>query len=563
MKKLILIVIVVLAVGAAVGAYYMRKGGPEPTVSTLPITRGDVAEVIQATGTLQAVETVDVGTQVSGVVQELYADFNSIVRRGEIIARLDPSLIETQIEQQRANVIRSEADLDRLKVSLADAQQKLERARELEKRNLIPRTELEAAELNVKTQESQIKSSEAGLNQARSQLNTQQVNLGHTVIRAPIDGIVISRNVDQGQTVAASMSAPTLFILAADLTKMQVLANIDESEVGRMRPGQPVTFRVDAYMAQVFTGTVEQVRLQPSTVQNVVTYQTVIAVPNPEYKLMPGMTATVSVEIARRNNVLRVPNAALRFRPTADTFQALNLPVPEDLQRGNLAMLPGMGGNAGGGGRRGGAGTGAPQSAAAANQPQGPGQPQPGSPEARGGGDQPAAGQGGGRGGRGGFDPNMSPEERQRRMEERMAGMSPEERAQFEARMAQGQTQGRQGGAAQQAARPTQQASGIQSTKATTIDALFAPLPPTETRGRVWVWGNGELKAINVRLGISDGTHTELIEGSGLQQGTEIVSNVTTGLEPAARPGQAGQGAGQNPLMPQQRGGGPGGGRGR
>jgi HlyD family secretion protein len=563
MKKLILIVIVVLAVGAAVGAYYMRKGGPEPTVSTLPITRGDVAEVIQATGTLQAVETVDVGTQVSGVVQELYADFNSIVRRGEIIARLDPSLIETQIEQQRANVIRSEADLDRLKVSLADAQQKLERARELEKRNLIPRTELEAAELNVKTQESQIKSSEAGLNQARSQLNTQQVNLGHTVIRAPIDGIVISRNVDQGQTVAASMSAPTLFILAADLTKMQVLANIDESEVGRMRPGQPVTFRVDAYMAQVFTGTVEQVRLQPSTVQNVVTYQTVIAVPNPEYKLMPGMTATVSVEIARRNNVLRVPNAALRFRPTADTFQALNLPVHEDLQCGNLAMLPGMGGNAGGGGRRGGAGTGAPQSAAAANQPQGPGQPQPGSPEARGGGDQPAAGQGGGRGGRGGFDPNMSPEERQRRMEERMAGMSPEERAQFEARMAQGQTQGRQGGAAQQAARPTQQASGIQSTKATTIDALFAPLPPTETRGRVWVWGNGELKAINVRLGISDGTHTELIEGSGLQQGTEIVSNVTTGLEPAARPGQAGQGAGQNPLMPQQRGGGPGGGRGR
>jgi hypothetical protein len=208
------------------------------------------------------------------------------------------------------------------------------------------------------------------LNQARSQLNTQQVNLGHTVIRAPIDGIVISRNVDQGQTVAASMSAPTLFILAADLTKMQVLANIDESEVGRMRPGQPVTFRVDAYPAQVFTGTVEQVRLQPSTVQNVVTYQTVIAVPNPEYKLMPGMTATVSVEIARRNNVLRVPNAALRFRPTADTFQALNLPVPEDLQRG-------MAGHDARDGRRmrrrrarRRAATGPQQSAAAANQPQ-------------------------------------------------------------------------------------------------------------------------------------------------------------------------------------------------
>jgi HlyD family secretion protein len=387
------------------------------------------------------------------------------------------------------------------------------------------------------------------------------------VIRAPIDGIVISRNVDQGQTVAASMSAPTLFILAADLTKMQVLANIDESEVGRMRPGQPVTFRVDAYMAQVFTGTVEQVRLQPSTVQNVVTYQTVIAVPNPEYKLMPGMTATVSVEIARRNNVLRVPNAALRFRPTADTFQALNLPVPEELQRGGMAaMAGGRGDFAGGGGRRGGGpGNGQPQSAAAANQPQGQaspqGQSQPGSAEARGGGDQPAGGEGrAGRGGRGGFDPNMTPEERERRMQERLASMTPEERAQFQARMGQGQ--GRQGGAAQPGARPNQPAAGIQGTSATTIDALFAPLPPTETRSRVWVWGNGELKAINVRLGISDGTHTELIEGSGLQQGTEIVSNVTTGLEPAARPGQSGQGAGQNPLMPQQRGGGPGG-RGR
>jgi HlyD family secretion protein len=557
MKKLILIVIVVLAVGAAAGAYYMRKGAVEPTVATLPLTRGDVAEIIQATGTLQAVETVDVGTQVSGVVQELYVDFNSIVKKGQVIARLDPSLIQTQIEQQEANVIRSEADLDRLKVSLADAQQKLERAKELSARNLIAKTELEAAELNVKTQMSQIRSSEAGLNQARSQLNTQKVNLGHTVIRAPIDGIVISRNVDQGQTVAASMSAPTLFILAADLTKMQVLANIDESEVGRMRPGQPVTFRVDAYMAQTFTGTVEQVRLQPSTVQNVVTYQTVIAVPNPEYKLMPGMTATVSVEIARRNNVLRVPNAALRFRPTADTFQALNLPVPEELQRG-MAGTPGTGG--GGGRRGGGPGNGQPQSAAAANQPQGQGQaPQPGTPEARGGGDQPAGGEGraGRGGGRGGFDPSMTPEERQRRIEERMATMTPEERAQFQARMTQGPGQGRQGGVPPQSARQ----GGIQDTRATTIDALFAPLPPTETRGRVWVWGNGELKSINVRLGISDGTHTELIEGSGLQQGTEIVSNVTTGLEPAPRPGQAGQGAPNNPMMPQR--GMPGGGRGR
>ena len=202
----------------------------------MPLTRGDIVDSVGATGTLEAVETVDVGTQVSGTVQELYADFNSIVKKGQVIAKLDPSLIQTQIEQQRANVIRSEADLERLKVSLADAQQKLERAQAMWEKQLIPRTELETAEVNVKSAEAQIRSAQASLTQARANLNQQEVNLQHTIITAPIDGIVISRNVDVGQTVSASMQAPTLFILAADLTRMQVLANIDEAFVGRMRP---------------------------------------------------------------------------------------------------------------------------------------------------------------------------------------------------------------------------------------------------------------------------------------------------------------------------------------
>ena len=203
---------------------------------------------VGATGTLEAVETVDVGTQVSGTVDELYADFNSIVKKGQVIARLDPSLIQTQIEQQRANVTRAEADLERLRV-IARRRGAEADAREGARlnANLIPRTELETAEINVKTADAQIRSSMAALTQARSQLNTQEVNLGHTVIRAPIDGIIISRNVDQGQTVAASMNAPVLYSLAADLTKMQVVASIDEAEIGKMRPGQPVTFRVDAY----------------------------------------------------------------------------------------------------------------------------------------------------------------------------------------------------------------------------------------------------------------------------------------------------------------------------
>lgn len=534
MKKLVLLIIVIIAIGAGAGAFYMRRGAPEPTVSTLAVTRGDIVDIVAATGTLEAVETVEVGTQVSGVVQELHADFNDFVKKGQVIARLDPSIIQTQIEQARANVIRAESDLDRLKVALADSRQKLQRARELAEKNLIARTELEAAELNVKIAESQIRSSEAGLTQTRSQLNTQEVNLGHTVIKSPIDGIVISRNVDQGQTVAASMSAPTLYILAADLTKMQVLANIDEADVGRMRTGQVVTFNVDAYPTERFTGAVQQVRLQPTTVQNVVTYQTVISVPNPEFKLKPGMTANVSIEIARRSNVLRIPNAATRFRPTPDMFAALNLPVPPEVQR---ASSPG-GRGPNGGGRRGGA------NAGSGDGPSPSGTPQAGAAAERGGGDRPAGERAGG--GRGGFDPNMTPAERERRMQERMASMTPEQRQQFEAR-ARERGQGRQGGAA------TRPASGL-ATGATTIDALFAPLPVVQRRERVWTWGNKDLKPISVLTGITDNTWTELIEGSGIEAGTELVTSVTTGLEPAARPGQ-GPGGPQNPMMGPQRGG--------
>ena len=360
MKKLIALVVVLALAGVAAGAYYKSRQAPEPKVTTMPISRGDVVDAVAATGTLQAVETVDVGTQVSGTVQDLYADFNSIVRKGQVIARLDPSLIQTQIEQQEANVTRSQADLDRLKVNLADAKQKYERAKAMFDKNLIPKTDLETAEVNVKSADAQIKSSEASLVQAVASLNNQKVNLDHTVITAPIDGIVIARSVDQGQTVAASMNAPTLFILAADLTKMQVLANIDEADVGRMRPGQVVTFRVDAFPTETFNGTVQQVRLQPAVVQNVVTYSTVIAVPNGELKLKPGMTANVNIEVARKSNVLRLPAAALRFRPTEEMFQVLNQEVPPEARGGRgLNAGGGRNGGFGGGNRNGGNGGGA------------------------------------------------------------------------------------------------------------------------------------------------------------------------------------------------------------
>jgi HlyD family secretion protein len=556
MKRAILILLVLVAVGVGAGAYYIRKGGPEPVVMTAPISRGDIVDTVGATGTLEAVTTVQVGTQVSGTLQDLYADFNSIVHKGQVIARLDPSLIQTQIEQQRANVIRAEADLERLKVALADAEQKLKRAQDLAARNLIPRTELETAEVNVRSAEAQLKSAEASLRQARAALNNQQVNLAHTVIEAPIDGIVISRNVDVGQTVAASMSAPTLFVIAADLTKMQVNANIDEADVGRMRPDQVVRFRVDAYPTEEFIGTVHQVRLEPKTVQNVVTYQTVISVPNPELKLKPGMTANVNIEIARKNNVLRVPNAALRFRPTNETFAALNQPVPPEMQRG--AGGRGQFGARTGAPGQGGQGAGVQQGrSSSGNQT---------SPEARGGGDPAGVSgdRGGLGGGGGGVDPNMTPEERQRRLQERLAQMTPEEREAFQARMRERQAQGGFAGTgANRTARTTQpsrlaSAPSMTTGGATTIDSLFGPLPTVESRGRVWLFMNKQLKPVTLRLGISDGTYTEILDGEGLDAGTEVVTNVVTNTESRTQSGQ--QGGTNNPLMGPQRGrGGPGG----
>jgi HlyD family secretion protein len=637
MKKLITIIILLAVVGGAGGAYYMRKNTKEPDVRTAQITRGDIVDSVQATGTLEAVTTVQVGTQVGGIVQDLYADFNSIVKKGQVIARLDPTILDTQIEQQRANVTRSEADLERLKVALADAQQKLDRAKALFDKNLLPRTELETADVNVRSAEAQIRSSEAGLVQAKSQLHTAQVNRDHTVITAPIDGIVIQRSVEPGQTVNAGMSAPTLYILAADLTKMQVNANIDEADVGRMRPGQVVTFRVDAFPTEQFTGTVQQVRLQPTTVQNVVTYQTVINVPNAQLKLKPGMTANVIIEIARKTNVLRIPAAATRFRPSAEMFAALKQAPPADFGRGGFggnrnARNGGPGGGAPGGGQPAG---GAPAATAGANPPAAPPTPaatvpapqggaapqgqrqRQGSPaESRGGGDRmatPGAGTpgggsaadaGGGRGGsgsggRGGFDPNMTPEERRKRMEERMAAMTPEERAAFQERMAQraaqgggrggagaqgqggGQAQGRGGPGNAPPGNTNRQSANAQGSSrtapmgrvastpsmtgtATTIDSLFGPLPTVESRGSAWLWENKLIKQVRLRLGVTDGTNIEIIEGPPeVHEGIDVVTNVIL-EQPAAAAGANAN----NPLMGPQRGrpggpGGPGGGGGR
>ena len=330
-KRALLMLVAVVLVTVAVAAYFRANGSASaPRLNTAAATRGDVVETVDATGTLEAVETVEVGTQVSGTIKDLHADYNSRVRKGQVIAQLEPSLFATQVEQARATVVRLEADVEAAKVKLEDANIKLRRARELSARQLLPSADLETAEATARQADASVKAAQAQLVQGHASLNQMRVNLAHATIVAPIDGVVISRNVDVGQTVAASMSAPTLFVLARDLTRMQVNAKIDEADIGRIQAGQTVTFNVDAYPGKTFAGKVKQVRLEPVVEQNVVSYVTVVDVPNPDLELKPGMTATVTVEIARAEDTLRVPNAALRFRPDAEVFAALGQEPPQN-----------------------------------------------------------------------------------------------------------------------------------------------------------------------------------------------------------------------------------------
>ena len=294
-------------------AYRGRTSGPR--FATAVIDRGEIADVVGATGVLQAVTTVQVGSQVSGTINDLYADFNSTVKRGQVIGRLDPSLFEARVAQAKANLIAARAQVERSRAAIADAKQKYDRARELAAQDLVPPSDLESAQATYEGALAQHEANKAAVSQAEATLNQADVDLGHTVITAPIDGVVLARNVDVGQTVAASFTAPVLFVIANDLTRMQVNASIDEADIGRVRAGQKVTFRVDAYPEETFAGGVEQVRLQPVTSQNVVTYNTIITVHNEDQRLMPGMTATVSVIVQGRENALRLPAVALRFRP--------------------------------------------------------------------------------------------------------------------------------------------------------------------------------------------------------------------------------------------------------
>jgi HlyD family secretion protein len=315
MKKVLAGIAVLVAAGIAV-FWFFRGNGNEEKFRTEKVMRGDITTVVTATGTVNAVTTVLVGTQVSGTIKKLYVDFNSRVKKGQIIALIDPATFEAQVDQQKANVYSAKANLDKAVASLADAKRTMERNRQLLARNLIAQSDFDTAETNYETSAAQVGVAKAQVSQAEAALRTAQTNLGYTSIVSPVNGIVVSRNVDIGQTVAASFQTPTLFTIAQDLTKMQVDSSVAEADIGKIEVGQPVEFTVDAYPDSPFKGRVSEIRNAPITVQNVVTYDVVVQVDNPELKLKPGMTANVSIVVSRKQDVLKIPNAALRFRPS-------------------------------------------------------------------------------------------------------------------------------------------------------------------------------------------------------------------------------------------------------
>ena len=315
MKKIIVIgSVVVIVLGVVLFFVFTNNNGKQKFV-TEKITRGNIKSTVSSTGTVNAVTTVQVGTQVSGTIQKLFVDFNSPVKKGQLLAQIDPSILEAQVGQARANLLSARANLEKSQVMLRDTKTTLERNKTLYAKNFIAKSDLDTSETNYLSAIAQIKVAEAQVQQAQAALDSSAINLKYTKILSPVNGTVISRNIDIGQTVAASFQTPTLFTIAQDLTKMQIDTSVDEADIGNVKAGQKAVFTVDAYPESPFTGKVSVVRNAPITVSNVVTYNAVIVVDNTGLKLKPGMTANVSIETESRQSVLRIPNAALRFKP--------------------------------------------------------------------------------------------------------------------------------------------------------------------------------------------------------------------------------------------------------
>jgi len=491
--KVILPLVLAAALAGGWLWYAARSAGGEPKYRLGKVERGPLQAVVVASGTLNAVTTVQVGSQISGQVKEIHADFNTPVRKDQVIAQIDPATFELRVSQTRADldaarsavaVARSalaaqQAETGRIRINLAEAQRDFERKKSLVEKNFISpaeldkaktlldatREQLRAVEAQTRVNESQVDSALAAVKQREALLRQAEVDLERTIIRAPVDGTVILRNVDAGQTVAASLQAPVLFTIAQDLRDMQVEAAIDEADVGRLRVAQAATFTVDAFPRRSFGGEIKQIRKSPQNVQNVISYTVVISASNPDLSLLPGMTANVRIVVERRESVLKVANAALRFRPNAS---------PEAKAAAEAAPVPQAGGQA-------------------------------------------------------------VQQFRQRLLEETKPDESQKARLEEilnEARQRVAQLRDLKGDAERR-----RQVERIRAeSRARILEVLTPAQRPAYERllaemggrgpaaaGRVWVLGDdGQPKPVDVRLGLSDGTSTELVEGP-LREGAEVI----------------------------------------
>ncbi|HSB48013.1 MAG TPA: efflux RND transporter periplasmic adaptor subunit [Burkholderiales bacterium] len=496
------VVAIVLTAGAAAyGWWGARNASPDYRFGK--VERGTVTAAISATGTVNPVTAVQIGSQVSGQIKEIYVDFNSEVKKGQVIARIDSESFALRVNQamadleaaratvltQRANVAALQAEVSRAKVVEAEAQREFERNKTLHEKNFVSAASLDKAEFGFRAAqeqvntaraqlavgESQVRNVEALVKQRESQLAQARVDLDRTTIRAPVDGVVVKKSVEPGQTVAASLQAPELFVIAQDLRRMQVDVSIDEAEVGRVREGQAATFTVDSFPGRTFRGTVGQVRKAALVVQNVVTYTAVIATSNPNLELFPGMTANVRIVVATRENVLKVPNAALRFRPAGAA---------------ELRPAGGYGGMAGA---------------------------------------IPAEEAKGGRGAQAGDamrerltrELSLSAEQQSRLDEilrdtrERIRAIPSEDKAERRKQSERLRAESR--------ARITEILEPGQRKRYEEMAAGDRGAGRGATSGRAWVVDDtGKLTSVEVRLGLADGTYTEVV-GGALQEGTQVV----------------------------------------
>src|SRR5437667_1914187 len=550
MKRVLSLLVVAALAGAGVWAYlYTQSIGNAPKYKLARVEQGPLTAAVSATGNLNAVITVQVGSQVSGQIKALFVDFNSIVKKGQVVARIDPDIFEAKVNQakadldsakaavlnQQAQIERSRADGDnaraapaearaqtaKAQVAVVDTKRDLDRKTALFAGELIAKSDLDssqaaydsaAAQLDsaraheqalasaiqsaiaqLRVSEAMLESSRAQVEQKNAALKQSQIDLDHTTIRAPVDGVVVSRAVDVGQTVAASLQAPILFTIAQDLTKMQVETSVDEADIGKIRLDAPVSFTVDAFSGRTFTGEVTQIRKAAQVVQNVVTYTVVVAVSNPEGKLLPGMTANVKLVVAEKPNVLKVANASLRFRPPGE----------------GADVVPAAGRGSGG----------------------------------QGGGESQGSGQGGGQ-----------------QMRERLVkalDLTPEQQAKIDPildDMRQQMIALRSAGLREQERQA--KAQRLRHAVRARIRRILTPEQQTRydefsggegggrgaTAGRVWVIGpDGKPKAVAVRLGITDGTSTEVVSGD-LHEGQEIIGGALGGGNQPNRPSAPGGG---------------------